>query len=662
MEKRKFDRTRLRIVDTSIRSAPLPDEHAFPALVRPDARGPMEYEEGFPREERLRMEEARDLPGPFPYPWQRVAGRELEERPFREAVLENDFLAASFLLDFGGRLRSLFDKTSGRELLHVNPVFQPANLALRRAWFSGGVEWNHGIRGHSPFTCAPVFAARLDTPQGDALRLYEWERRHGGIFQVDFHLPGDLPVLLVQVRLRNPGDRAIPMYWWSNIAVPETPHTRILAPASDAICGGVGDPFRMVDLDAADEPDFSRPGRYPHAAELFFRVPARNRPWVVAAEPEGGLFQVSTGLLNGRKLFAWGRHRGGRRWQEYLANENTSGYCEIQAGLARTQKELLPMPAGAEWTWLEAYGAIGEGMTRGSWPEAIARAEKRIEHLVPDSWLNARADEGASIARRRPAELIHTGSGWGALEQRLRRRLKVPPMSDETTPFPDDSVGGQQAHWAALLAGEPPSPEPPETAAHGICGRGWRVLLESAAHRNPDNWWVHYQLGLLHYAESDVAGAEASWRRSLSCRQTVPALRNLAWTTEWRDARAEAADLWAAAVGEPEPHPHLLEEAAEAFLRLDRSDCAEEALHLLAKKAPQSPRLPMLRLLLAVENRDHAEVRRLIEDEEFPDIREGENTLTDKWIEINRSRAEQTPDEVLRICPLPFRADFRMFP
>ena len=74
----------------------------------------------------------------------------------RVAVLENEFLRATVALDLGGRLLSLYDRRAGRELLYVNPVVQPANLALRNAWFSGGVEWNIGTRpladddGHAP--------------------------------------------------------------------------------------------------------------------------------------------------------------------------------------------------------------------------------------------------------------------------------------------------------------------------------------------------------------------------------------------------------------------------------------------------------------------------------------------------------------------------------
>jgi Domain of unknown function (DUF5107) len=50
----------------------------------------------------------------------------------------------------GGRLWSLVHKPTGRELLHRNPNFWPANLALRNAWVAGGVEWNLGTIGHSP--------------------------------------------------------------------------------------------------------------------------------------------------------------------------------------------------------------------------------------------------------------------------------------------------------------------------------------------------------------------------------------------------------------------------------------------------------------------------------------------------------------------------------
>ena len=57
--------------------------------------------------------------------------RDRSPRAFKTAVLENRHLRATFLLELGGRLRSLIDKRTGRELLYPNPVFQPANFAVR---------------------------------------------------------------------------------------------------------------------------------------------------------------------------------------------------------------------------------------------------------------------------------------------------------------------------------------------------------------------------------------------------------------------------------------------------------------------------------------------------------------------------------------------------
>ena len=170
----------------------------------------------------------------LPYTRQDGYNRERRPRDFRVAVLENETLRATFLLELGGRLWSLFHKPSGRELLSVNPVFQPANLAIRNAWFSGGVEWNIGIIGHCPFTCEPLFAARVEGPDGPVLRMYEWERVRGTPFQIDAYLPDGSPVLLVRVRIINPHDHDVPMYWWSNMAVPEAADTRVIAPATEA--------------------------------------------------------------------------------------------------------------------------------------------------------------------------------------------------------------------------------------------------------------------------------------------------------------------------------------------------------------------------------------------------------------------------------------------
>ncbi|NLB90841.1 MAG: DUF5107 domain-containing protein, partial [Clostridiales bacterium] len=126
----------------------------------------------------------------LPYTLQDGYRRTLRKRTFKAVVLENQYLRATFLPQLGGRLWSLFDKEKKRELLHVNPVFQPCNLALRNAWFSGGVEWNVGIIGHTPLTAEDMVCQQLSLEDGTpVLRMFQYERVRHLFYRVEALLP-----------------------------------------------------------------------------------------------------------------------------------------------------------------------------------------------------------------------------------------------------------------------------------------------------------------------------------------------------------------------------------------------------------------------------------------------------------------------------------------
>ncbi|MFN2284270.1 MAG: DUF5107 domain-containing protein, partial [Anaerolineae bacterium] len=512
------------------------------------------------------------VPNILPYTMQDGYTRDLHPRDFRVAILENEHLRATFMLELGGRLWSLVHKSSGRELLEANPVFQPANLALRNAWFSGGVEWNIGTTGHSPFTCAPLFAARLTTSNGTpVLRLYEWERIRQVPYQIDAYLPDGSPVLFVRVRIVNPHDHEVPMYWWSNIAVPETPDTRVLAPADSAYSFGYGKSgLRRVVIPNVDEgPDVTYPTNINRACDFFFHIPDEERPWITALDGDGcGLIQTSTARLRGRKLFLWGMGAGGRRWQTFLSRPGHA-YIEIQAGLARTQLEHLPMPVNTEWTWLEAYGLMEADPTIVHGTDWIAARESvagRLECLISRETLDAELARSAAFADLPPEEIIQRGSGWGALERRRCEAAGQRPFCSAALIFDDASLTAGQKPWLELLEdGALPNLDPDTEPTGYLVQAEWRSKLETAAQAGHDNWatWLH--LGVMRYAAGERDTAREAWEHSLQAIRTPWALRNLA-VLAWEDAHFdEAAELYAAAL---RLRPTLLPLAVECGQKL----------------------------------------------------------------------------------------------
>ena len=592
-------------------------------------------------------------PSLHPYLAQDDYQRRLTPRRWRVAVLENEALRATVALDLGGRLLSLVDRRAGRELLYVNPVQQPANLALRNAWFSGGVEWNIGTRGHSPTTMDTLHAARVDGPGGEpVLRLWEWERIRGVVFQVDLRLPTASAALLATVRIRNPSERAVPMYWWTNAAVVAGPTTRVLVPSRRAVRTEYPNGLRMAAVPVDGDLDVTYPANHHLAADCFFEIDsdATARPWIAAIDGDGrGVAHVSTARLQGRKLFVWGTGRGGERWQGWLSHGGAERYAEIQGGLAPTQFEHLDMPAQAEWSWSEAFAAVDVDPTLGhgdDWDRAVGAATAAVDEVAAESQLAHWHAEALDAADRPPADSLAVGSGWGALERR-RRTAAGEAWFDETgTPFGDDTVGEDQAHWLTLLeSGSLPVQRPADAPRSYVVGGDWDARLAGA----PPSWTTEYHRGVLAHGRADLPAAEEHYRASMARAPSAWAARGLA---EAARATGNAPDAAAHALEAHRLAPDEWRLAAEALARLLDDERPGDALAVVAALAPSTRARGRIRLLEAWAALGTGDLDRvdaiLAAGLEIADLREGERSIDQLW------RAA-FPD---RDVPAPY--DFRM--
>ncbi|MFF0725925.1 DUF5107 domain-containing protein [Streptomyces sp. NPDC004134] len=589
----------------------------------------------------------------LPYTVQDGYGRAREPRAHQVAILENDILRATFLPHTGGRLWSLVHKPSDRELLFRNPVFQPANLALRNAWVAGGVEWNIGTIGHSPTTCAPLHAVRAERPDGTpVLRMYEFERLRRVVFQIDASLPDDSETLLVHVRIVNPNSHEVPLYWWSNIAVAEAPDVRVLAPADGAWQFSYDQVLRHVPVPEHEGLDRSRTARAQAAADYFFDLAPGQRRWIAALDGRGeGLVQTSTDRLRGRKLFLWGRHAGGRRWQEWLSGPDTA-YLEIQAGLARTQLEHVPLPAGAEWTWVEAYGLLGADPARvhGDWAGARTAAEAGLDALITREALEAELAGAAAWIDAPPREILAHGSGWGALERRRRLAADDDSLSLPATPFPDGTLGPEQAPWLALLTvGAMPDTPPAVPPVSYETDQGWAPLLAGAR-----DWLGLLHQGVLHTAGGDLVAAEAAWSASVAVRPNAWAYRNLGALADRRGATDAAVHSYLRA---HELAPHVVPLVCELLDVLIRGGLPALALSVVdalgaGQRAAGRVRLLEARAALAAGETDRCGAL-LDEGIEVPTIQEGETSLGDLWREYQEQQAATDVAGRARGVPIP---------
>ncbi|MBQ6923823.1 MAG: DUF5107 domain-containing protein [Kiritimatiellae bacterium] len=616
-------------------------------------------------------------PSILPYRFQDGFNRERRPRAFQAAVLENEHLKAVFLPELGGHLWSFVSKDSGEELLSSNPVFQPCNLALRKAWISGGIEWNFGWTGHWPLTCSPLFAARRTLPDGTPeLRMWEFERVRRMPVQIDAWLPAGSKALYVRSSIHNANDHMTPVYWWTNIAAPQQEGTRVLVSADETIlydylAGAMG----ACPLPTCGDELITYPGRMRGSRDFFFRVPAsEEHPWEIALQPSGrGLFQTSTQRLRGRKLFRWGVQQGGRNWQRFLC---TPDYIEIQAGLARTQSHHVPMPAGETWSWVEAFGEVapGAGAFSDDWTVARAAGERAVRTLVPGDAIDALLADSASWACEPPRaeEIFLFGSGWGALEARRRPTGEPPFPGLPGVVFPTQSCGGDQAPWLALLEGgifarRPLTDEP------GAFGTVEYLAALEASFERPGgrNWLSLFHWGVLLWQDGKKAEAVAAWDASCAAEENGWSRRCLGQARRiLGDKDAGRADLVRASSELPSL-VHLPRETLHAFLEDERCDEAVAFADTLDATVRDDARIRLLRAraLVQLGRLDDAE-KILLSTPPPADMREGESMADELWFEIQGRRegllalgekASQTQkNDFERRYSLPPALDFRM--
>lgn len=604
----------------------------------------------------------------FPYKAQDNYTRKLQDREQITVVLENEYLKATFLPQFGGKLHSLFDKVANKELLFVNSVVRPCHLGVRNAWMSGGVEWNCGYVGHNAFTCDWMHTARTHLEDGTpVLRFYQYERIRGIVYQMDFFLPEQSKLLFVRTKIVNPQFKVVPMYWWSNIAAPDVPGNRVIVPVTNTFTARDSHPVKIA-VPRYNGIDITYPLNNVISIDYFWNIPTKERKFICQVDQEGyGLVQTSTKRLKGRKLFVWGNSKGGDRWKNFLtADEESGSYNEIQAGVAKTQYECLPMPPKTVWEWVEAYGAIQTNPQKahGDWEGAKQEAASCLDSLISEEELELMLQATKTMARSPAEEMLYYADGWGALEQERRRIAGEDPMCayldfGKLTP--------EQLPWLSLLEqGSIGKHQPEEPPVSYMCQPEWTECLKKAVQeQDQDNWFAWLQLGLNTFIEKDYERAEAMLLKSVEKSVSPWALYALSILNRDMGNHSKEVSYMLQAW---ELRSDDVSLAKQTLRCLYENRCFDELKKVYTKMSGVLQEEPRCKVYYAFALADAGDIegaeKILYQDGGIliPDIRECETITLDLWIAVEQKKAQLAGKTFDADAVEPPRfADFRMF-
>jgi len=230
-----------------------------------------------------------------------------------------------------GRLQAGIDKRNGWDFLYYNHVIKPADIAIRQAWISGGIEWNHP-QGHGYTQFEKISYKIIDEPDGgktilvaevEPNRMHKWEmaitlrpgrlfvETHGRFISIE---PFPVPFLSAQNSAEHIDESSEVIYPGGTWATGHGKNNFVKWPVNEngvdlSWYKNIKSPFSaFADGPGAKEDYF---GCYSHE---------KNSGTVIVADHR---------IAPGKKFFTWGSHEGGKVWDRLLTDED-GAYIELQ--------------------------------------------------------------------------------------------------------------------------------------------------------------------------------------------------------------------------------------------------------------------------------------------------------------------------------------------
>ena len=312
----------------------------------------------------------------YPYTMLDDIDNKTKDRTYHTLALENEFLCVTVIPDLGGRVYSVFDKISQREVFYKNSVVRFAPLAIRGAFFSGGMEFSFPV-AHAPTTCDKVNWDIRENDDGSAsISIGGLEHISRLRWMITLTLFPGRCALAQDVYLLNPGTIPGRYHYWTNASLDANDGTEFIYPLHRArsyeYAGTASWPYARLDLILEDPglPGMEGVPMWPAnrlQAPVNFRwqknmlaqvsIFGRNVEWDYFGAWQhtvnhGYAHVAKSSDVSGMKLWSWGNAPVGVVNQTSLTDDG-SVYAETQCGAMETQLDFAFLEPGKTRTWRE---------------------------------------------------------------------------------------------------------------------------------------------------------------------------------------------------------------------------------------------------------------------------------------------------------------------
>lgn len=312
----------------------------------------------------------------YPYTLQDDIEANAKDKTYKTLVLENKYLRVTVIPDLGGRVYSVFDKVSQREVFYKNSIVRFAPLAIRGAFFSGGVEFSFPV-AHAPTTCDKVNWDFRENPDGSAsISIGGLEHISCLRWMITLTLFPERCALAQDVFLFNPGVIPGRYHYWTNASLDANEGTEFIYPLHRArsyeFAGSASWPYARLDLILEDSglPGMEGVPMWPAnrlQAPVNFRwqrnmlaqvsIFGRDVEWDYFGawqhKVDHGYAHVAKSKdVSGMKLWSWGNAPVGVVNQTSLTDDG-SVYAETQCGAMETQLDFAFLEPGMSRSWRE---------------------------------------------------------------------------------------------------------------------------------------------------------------------------------------------------------------------------------------------------------------------------------------------------------------------